>query len=107
MIIYVDIDGTICETSGMDYEYAIPFRSRIEQINKLFDEGHEIIYWTARGSGTGRDHYDMTKRQLEKWGVKYTKFMVGKPVYDLFICDKSINKIDEKLTEWLDKTKRN
>lgn len=102
MIIYVDIDNTICETIGTNYEYAVPYRSRIHRINELFLAGHEIVYWTARGTGSGRDLYETTKAQLDAWGVKYSKFMVGKPVYDLFIDDKTINKIDEKLTEWLD-----
>jgi dTDP-glucose 4,6-dehydratase len=106
MIIYVDIDNTICLTEGTNYMYAIPYRDRIEQINALYSKGHEIVYWTARGSGTGRDWYDFTSRQLDSWGVKYSRFMVGKPVYDLFICDKSINKIDSKLSEWLIEEKK-
>lgn len=105
MIIYVDVDNTICGTTGMDYENAIPWMDKIAKINQLFDEGHEIIYWTARGSGSGRDLFDLTRNQLIKWGVKYHKFMVGKPVYDLFIDDKTINIIDEKLTTCV-KTKK-
>ena len=50
----VDIDGTICTpglTEGMRYEQALPIQSRIDKINKLYDEGHIIIYLTARGMG--------------------------------------------------------
>ena len=45
---------------------------------------------TARGSGTGIDWYDVTKKQLDLWGCKYHELSVGeKPVYDLLICDKT------------------
>jgi len=57
MKIFVDIDDTICfykkeEGTKMDYSKANPYLERINKINKLYDEGHKIIYWTARGSVT-------------------------------------------------------
>ena len=53
MIIYVDIDETICTKSeDLNYANAKPIRERIERINKLFDQGNTIIYWTARGTVT-------------------------------------------------------
>ena len=64
---------------------------KIEYVNSLFDLGHTIVYWTARGSGTGIDWSDVTMRQFENWGVKFHDVRFGKPVYDLFIDDKSIN----------------
>jgi len=92
MIIYVDIDETICNTpEDRDYAKSIPIVENIEKINKLYDEGNTIIYWTARGSGSGLNWYDLTESQLKKWGVKYNGFNIGKPMYDLFICDKAIN----------------
>ena len=46
----VDIDGTICsQTVGRDYHKAMPWWDRIATINKLYDEGHNITYFTARG----------------------------------------------------------
>jgi hydroxymethylpyrimidine pyrophosphatase-like HAD family hydrolase len=47
MVVYVDIDGTICSQEE-DYSNAKPYRERIQKINKLYDDGNEIIYWTAR-----------------------------------------------------------
>lgn len=94
MKIFVDVDGTICTRRlDLDYSHSRPLRSRIEKINKLYDEGHEIIYWTARGSRTGKDWYLFTKKQLSEWGVKYHNFMTGKPEYDIFIDDKHVNAI--------------
>ena len=72
MIIYVDIDETICyhedddSTKAREYENAKPYTERIEKINSLYDEGNTIVYWTARGSVTGLDWTDLTKMQLEK-----------------------------------------
>jgi len=92
MIIYVDIDETICETpENRDYSKSKPITENIEKINKLYDEGNTIVYWTARGSGSGKDWHELTKKQLEKWSAKHHEFKVGKPMYDLFICDKAIN----------------
>ena len=91
MTIYVDIDNTICSTAGTDYENSAPLTNRIEQINNLFDGANIIVYWTARGSGSGKDWRDLTVRQLKAWGAKYHKLLFGKPVYDLFIDDKSVN----------------
>ena len=90
MIIYVDIDGTICETKGADYENVKPKYEQIDKINKLYDDGHEIVYWTARGSGTGIDWSKLNKEQLDNWGCKYNRIeTLKKPYFDLFIDDKS------------------
>jgi len=92
MIIYVDIDETICVTpENRDYKQSQPIFKNIEKINTLYDNGNQIVYWTARGSGSGKDWYALTEEQLKQWGAKFTKVMVGKPMYDLFICDKAIN----------------
>ena len=86
MIIYVDIDETICITpDSRDYGEAKPIQERIEKINKLYEEGNTIVYWTARGSTSGIDWRDVTEKQFEKWGVKHHKLMLGKPYYDIFI----------------------
>jgi len=93
MKIYVDIDETICYYNGeRNYELALPITSRIKKINQMYDEGHEIVYWTARGTVTGKNWYDVTQAQLNRWGCKYHNLSVGqKPNYDLLICDKAMN----------------
>lgn len=88
-IIYVDIDGTIC-TIARPYSEARPIQSHIDKINKLHDEGHNIIYYTARGAASGVDYTELTTTQLKDWGCKYNKLIMNhKPDYDLYICDKS------------------
>ena len=90
MIIYVDIDGTICHTENSDYENSTPRQEQIDKINKLYDEGNEIIYWTARGGTTGINWSKLSKKQLDEWGCKYTRFeFLKKPSWDLFIDDKT------------------
>ena len=97
MIVYIDIDETICETpKSRDYAKAMPLQENIEKANKLFEEGNTVIYWTARGTGTGIDWSDLTKSQLASWGVRYNDLKFGKPVYDLFIDDKNMNVRDWK-----------
>lgn len=92
MVYYVDIDETICRYEGeRRYEFAIPIEQNIKKINRLYDEGNQVIYWTARGSVTGIDWHSLTKNQLDQWGVKYHDLKLGKPHYDVFICDKAIN----------------
>jgi hypothetical protein len=91
MKIYVDIDETICNYHGeRRYDLAVPILENIKKINILYEEEHEITYWTARGSVTGIDWFDITKKQLDSWGCKYHTLITGqKPAYDLLICDKT------------------
>jgi len=97
MKIFVDVDETICQNinrnkdQARDYSRSEPIVENINAINKLYDAGHEITYWTARGASTGLDWYDITKFQLVKWGAKHHNLLLGKPHYDVYIDDKSIN----------------
>ena len=94
MIYCFDIDGTICTNTEGFYESAIPFRERITYINQLYEDGHTIKMFTARGSGTGKDWRQLTEKQLQTWGVKYNELILGKPEADLFIDDKAINDVN-------------
>ena len=91
MNIYVDIDNTITFTTGMDYKGAKPRMDRIAKINKLYDEGNTITYWTGRGTITKIDWRELTLCQLNKWGAKHHKLILGKEPYDMFIDDKSFH----------------
>ena len=99
----VDIDGTICTLTPdpKTYEDAKPWNDRIETINKLYDEGNHITYFTARGMGRFSDDpnasakasallFDLTEKQLKDWGCKYHDLILGKPHADFFIDDKGI-----------------
>lgn len=99
----IDIDGTICDKpecrEDCDYHITVPKLDRISKINKLYDEGNQIIYFTARGMGRSGDNadlskrmfYELTKDQLDHWGCKYHKLVLGKPSGDYYVDDKGIN----------------
>jgi len=91
MIYMVDIDDTICSTTDKDYKNSMPDYDRIHKINDLFNMGHEVHYWTARGTSSGIDWLQFTIDQLDSWGCKYHSVKVGKPSYDVWIDDKAIN----------------
>ena len=101
-----DLDGTICDTpmrpsdNKPGYLEATPFPFMVEQVNRLFDEGHKIIIMTARGRGSGIDWTQLTIKQLDMWGVKYHELepMFHKPTADIFIDDKGINSEEWKKT---------
>jgi hypothetical protein len=97
MVIYIDIDETICHSPDKpDYTTSTPITENITKANKLYDEGNLIVYWTARGSATGVDWSEVTKKQFIEWGVKHHSLKFGKPSYDLFIDDKNINTLNWK-----------
>ena len=93
MKIFVDIDETICfYEDKRDYNLALPHNENIQMVNNLYKEGHQITYWTARGTVTKIDWHKTTEEQLKSWGCLYHDLIVGeKPNYDLLICDKAVN----------------
>ena len=59
------------------------------KINTLY-KNNRITYWTARGSVSKKDYYQLTFNQLKLWGCEFHHLSVGeKPPYDLLICDKT------------------
>ena len=70
----IDIDETICTESYLkdgskDYKKAKPIKERVAKINKLFNEGNEIHYWTARGTVTGIDNIWTDEKPNERMGL--------------------------------------
>ena len=95
MIYCFDIDGVLCINTNGKYEKAEPFSDVIAKVNALYDSGHRIILYTARGSTTGHDWREFTENQLRLWGVKYHELFMGKPDADVYVDDKAMN-----LTDW-------
>ena len=91
----VDIDETICFYSGeRRYDLSEPNFENIRKINKLYDEGWRIVYWTARGAVSKVDFTEHTREQLWRWGAKFHELITGtspnpKPHFDLVIDDKA------------------
>ena len=93
-----DLDLTLCSKSSLGYEFALPFRKRIAIVNALYDKGHHITIYTARGMNTYRGFALIaklrwgaaTRSQLKNWGVKYHKLILGKPAGDIYVDDKGV-----------------
>ena len=100
----IDIDGTICFPGSGEgrYTHAVPRWDRIQEINKLYDEGNHVVYLTARGMGrfdnsrelAEKEFYNFTESQLKSWGCKYHELHLGKPSGDYYIDDKGMNDND-------------
>lgn len=97
MIYCFDLDGTICTSvEKSQYEKAKPDFVVVNEINRLYDEGNTIKIMTARGCVSGVDHTQLTKKQLNDWGVKYHELLMHiKPHAHWFIDDKGIH-----ISEW-------
>lgn len=90
-IIYVDIDGTLTvETEGWGvdvYTSRTPRQNVIDHVNCLYNSGNQIVIWTARFE---MDRH-ITSLWLKKHCVQYHRLLMGKPKFDLYICDKVKN----------------
>lgn len=93
-----DIDNTITIwNDDRDYENFEPDLEMVEMINSLYDQGHHITLFTARGmSSVGSDAISRViipplVKNLEKIKLKYHQLITHKPVYDWIIDDKAMN----------------
>ena len=75
----IDIDGTICDDIPNEQpermETAVLYPEALVTLNKWFDEGHIITFFTSRTEA----HRDVTERWLAKNGFKYQGLLMGKP----------------------------
>ncbi len=75
----IDIDGTICDDVPNEEPErmltAKPFEGARETINKWYDEGHIITFFTSRLE----DHRANTEQWLKSHGFKYSGILFGKP----------------------------
>jgi|SRR6185312_1683926 len=75
----VDIDGTICEDIPNEEPermgIAEVFPGAVEAINKWYDEGHIITFFTSRTE----EHRTVTEEWLKSRGFKYHALLVCKP----------------------------
>lgn len=114
MIYCFDLDNTICYTEGNNYNSSLPNNEFIDKINFLYESGHIIKIFTARGMTSYKGDVSLvyfnlftkTRSQLESWGVKYHQLILGKPSFDFFIDDKNLtigefNKIVEPMNGFI------
>ena len=101
----VDLDGTLIEQLSSDEVFSgdlskvVPIQKTINYVNSLYEEGHRIVIYTARGMGrfNGNSsiipflYLENTKKTLDFIKVKYHELVFGKIHYDLLIDDKVMN----------------
>ncbi len=86
-----DIDGIIANlVPNGRYQLATPCSTTIEAVRTLYEKGCHIILFTARGSATGLDWQEVTRRQMQEWGVPYHELRFGKPAAEYYIDDRLI-----------------
>ena len=87
-----DIDGVIATLSpNNDYTKADCNSDVVELIRQLKKMGFKIVLNTARGSQTGIDWREITKNQMQEWGVEYDELYLGKPAAIYYIDDRLIS----------------
>ena len=75
----IDIDGTITDDVPNEeperMSVVIPYSDSVETLNRWYDEGHVITFFTSRTE----QHREVTEDWLNKWGYKYHGLLMGKP----------------------------
>jgi hydroxymethylpyrimidine pyrophosphatase-like HAD family hydrolase len=118
-IIAFDLDDVLCHRSNqfenlgpLKYSYCIPNKKMIELVNSLYDDGHKIVIYTARGMTQFNGNvieiygqlYTKTLKNLDEWGLKYHQLVMGKIHYDVLIDDKVLNSLNitkDSITQFL------
>lgn len=75
----IDIDGTICDDIPNEEPERMAtaqlYPEALETLNKWFDEGHVITFFTSRTE----EHRVVTEQWLNDNGFKYHGLLMGKP----------------------------
>lgn len=113
-----DLDKTLCtkKNSGETYLDVKPIQPMIDQLNKFYDMGYNIIIQTARNMVTqNNDEGKVIKNIGEdtlKWlrihEVKYHSILFAKPYGHIYIDDKScindVSEIERRVGAWNNST---
>jgi hypothetical protein len=75
----IDIDGTICDDVPNEEPERMstvePYPDALKIINKWYEEGHIITFFTSRTD----EHRERTEKWLKKHGFKYHGLLLNKP----------------------------
>ena len=75
----VDIDGTICEDIPNEEPWrmadAAIFPRALTTLNRWYDEGHIITFFSSRTEA----HREVTEQWLKRHGFRYHGLLLGKP----------------------------
>jgi len=85
--IFVDLDGTICtEERTFERPLAKPIPGARENLQKLVDQGHTIVVYSARSWSELR----VTEQWLKDHEIPFHSIHLGKPIADYWIDDRAI-----------------
>jgi len=75
----IDIDGTVTDDVPNEEPERMatckPYSDALETLNKWYDEGHRICFFTSRTE----EHRIVTEIWLDFYGFKYHSLLMGKP----------------------------
>jgi hypothetical protein len=75
----IDIDGTITDDVPNEeperMSVVLPYSGSVETLNRWYDEGHVITFFTSRTE----EVRDITEEWLNRHGFKYHGLLMGKP----------------------------
>ena len=75
----IDIDGTVTEDVPNEepgrMATVLPFLDALEVLNRWYEEGHVITFFTSRTE----DLREVTEEWLDRHGFKYHGLLMGKP----------------------------
>jgi uncharacterized HAD superfamily protein len=75
----IDIDGTICDDIPNEEPWRMKdaklYPDALERLNKWYNEGHIITFFTSRTE----QHREVTETWLKENGFKYHGLLMGKP----------------------------
>lgn len=99
----IDIDGTVTEDVPNEepekMKLVEPFPDALEILNKWYNEGHIITFFTSRTEDTR----EITEIWLNKWGFKYHGLLMGKPRFGNYHwVDNHIVKATRYVNKWTD-----
>lgn len=91
LIFCFDLDGTICSEKYQDYYKEEVLPKIGDKIRNLYQKGHKIIVFTARGAKSGTDWKPLVEKQLKEWNIPYHEIITKKPYADFYIDNKAID----------------
>lgn len=75
----IDIDGTICDDVPNEQPERMvtvkPYADALEMINKWYEEGHVITFFSSRTDA----HREITIEWLDRHGFRYHHLLLNKP----------------------------
>ncbi len=103
-IVAFDLDDVLCRRDKREggpekYHSCVPVQPMIDVVNKCYDSGMKVVIYTARGMNIFDGNitkvysklYELTKKQVNDWGIKHHTLVMGKQEYDILIDDKAVN----------------